>query len=124
MMKDTTVSVAIVFILICHLATIIIGYKAKKTIVSISYLNATFGIGVFIFLLFDTLHIRQHPFEFRELFVLCIEACILIFALYSIIGFHTKTYVKVINHIGFWLHILAAIAMLIFITTFKLDRLY
>lgn len=123
-MNDTTVSVALVIILICHLATITIGYKIKKPTVSISYLNAIVVIGMFVFWIIDTPHIRQHQFQFRELFVLCLETCVLIFALYAIIGFHTKTYVKVINHIGFWLHILAAIAMLIFMTTFKLDRLY
>lgn len=79
---------------------------------------------MFIFWVIDTMKIKQHQFQFRELFVLWLEACILIFALYSIIGFHNKTYVKIINHIGFWFHILATIGMLIFMSTFKINRLF
>jgi hypothetical protein len=123
-MNDTTVSVVMVMIFFCHLATIIIGYKIKKIILSISYLNMIFVIGLLIMGANDILNIKQHQFQFRELFVLSIEFCILIFAIYSIIGFHNKTYVKVINHIGFWLHILATTGMLIFMFSFKLDHLF
>ena len=123
-MTDTTVSVVLVIILICHLTNITIGYKIKKTIVSIAYLNAVFVIGMLVFWVVDTQNIKQHQFEFRELAVLCLEACILISALYAIMGFQNKTYVKVINHIGFWLHILAITGMLIFMSTFKFDSLY
>jgi hypothetical protein len=48
----------------------------------------------------------------------------LTFALYSIIGFHNNTYVKVINYIGFGLHLLATTGMLIFMTVFKMNRLF
>ena len=121
-MNDTSVSLVMVMIFFCHLATIIIGYKIKKIILSISYLNMIFVIGFLIMGANDILNIKQ--FQFRELVVLSIEVCILIFAIYSIIGFHNKTYVKVINHIGFWLHILATTGMLIFMFSFKLDHLF
>lgn len=123
-MNDTTVRVIMVIILICHLVTITIGYKIKKTTLSISYLNAIFVIGILAFFVIDTQNIAQHPFEFREVFVLGLEASILIFALYAIMGFYNKTYVKVINYIGFWFHTLAIASMLVFMFTFKLERLY
>ncbi|WP_299781890.1 hypothetical protein [uncultured Formosa sp.] len=123
-MNDTTVSVIIVIILISHILAITIGYKIKKTIVLISCLNAFFSIGILVFLVTDTLNVKEYQFQFRELFVLCLEVCILIFALYSIPGFYNKTYVKVINYIGFGIHILVTLGMFIFMYAFKLNHLF
>ncbi|WP_157972833.1 hypothetical protein [Aureibaculum luteum] len=123
-MNDIYVITALIMILIGHLAAITIGYKMQKTTLIISYLNAVIVIGIFIFWVLNSMHIKQHNFEFRELFVIGMEACILLFALYSIKGFYKKTYVKVINYIGFAIHLLATTGMLYFITTFKFDRLF
>ncbi len=123
-MNDIEVSTALIIILICHLAAIIIGYKMQKTTLLISYLNAVIVIGLFVFWAINSLNIIQHNFEFRELVVLCMEACILIFAIYAIRGFHNKTYVRVITYIGFGIHLLATTGMLYYIAAFKFDRLF
>lgn len=123
-MNDINVSITMIIIFIFHLATIIIGYKTQKTTLLISYLNTAIVIGLFIYFAINNLSIEQHKFEFRELFVICMETCILIFALYSIIGFHNKTYVKVINYIGFGIHLLATTGMLYFMLTFKFNKLF
>ncbi|NJB72323.1 putative transporter [Saonia flava] len=123
-MNDIYLSTAMIVILICHLATITVGYKMQKTSLLIPYLNAVIVIGIFIFWAFNSLNIKEHNLENRELFVICMEACILIFALYSIIGFHYKTYAKVINYIGFGIHLLATTGMLYYISIFKFNRLF
>lgn len=123
-MNDIYVSIAMIVILIGQLATIAIGYKMQKTTLLISYLNAVIVIGFFIFWAIDSLNIKQLNLEFRELVVICLEACILIFALYSIIGFHNKIYVKVLNYIGFAIHLLSTAGMLYYITTFNFNRLF
>jgi len=123
-MKDIYVSTAMIVLLICQLATIAIGYKMQKTTLLISYLNAVIAISIFIFWAINSLPLKQHNLEFRELVVICLEACILIFALYSIIGFHNKTYVKIINYIGFVIHLLSTAGMLYFILTFKFNKLF
>lgn len=123
-MNDISLSTAMIVIIFCHLAVITIGYKMQKTTLLISYLNAVIGLGIFIFWAIDSLNIKQHNLELRELFVLCVEACILLFALYSIIGFHNKTWVKVINYIGFGIHLLATSALLYYMLTFKFNKLF
>nr|WP_321231109.1 hypothetical protein [uncultured Psychroserpens sp.] len=123
-MNDINIIIAMIIVLICHLASIIVGYKMQKTALIISYLNTIIAIGVFIFWIISSLNIKQHNFEFRELFVIGLEACIFIFALYSIIGFHKKTYVKIINYIGFGIHLLVTVGMLYYILAFKFDRLF
>ena len=123
-MNDINLIKAMIVIFICQLATIAIGYIMQKTTLSISYLNAVIVIGIFIFWGINSLNVKQHNLEFRELVVICMEACILIFALYSIIGFHNKTYVKVINYIGFGIHLLCTAGMLYYISTFEFNRLF
>ena len=123
-MNDIYASTAMIIILICHLAIIIIGYKMQKIILLISYLNTVIVIGIFIFWAINSLNIKQYNFELRELFAICLEACILIFGLYTIIGFQDKTYVKVINYIGFGIHLLATTGMLYYMMTFKFDKLF
>jgi predicted transporter len=96
----------------------------QKTILLISYLNAAIVIGIFIFWAITSPDIKQHNFELRELFVIGLEACILIFGLYTIIGFQDKTYVKVINCMGFGIHLLVTAGMLCFMLLFKFDKLF
>ncbi|GAL64190.1 hypothetical protein [Algibacter lectus] len=123
-MTDTTVIIALVIILICHLAAISIGYKTKKITLSIAYVNAVFVIGMLIFWVVDTVNIKTHHFETREWFVLGFEVCVLLCAISSITKFYNKTFVKILNYIGFWLHVLALVGMLVFMWWFKLERLY
>ncbi|MEP3836481.1 MAG: hypothetical protein ABJM36_02485 [Algibacter sp.] len=123
-MNDIVVSILMIIILSCHLAAFIIGYKTQKMTLILSYLNAVFVIGMFVFWAINSLNKKQYHFEITEVFVICLEACILICALYSIIGFHNKTHVKVINSIGFAIHLLATAGMLYYISIFKFDSLF
>ncbi|TYB72671.1 hypothetical protein ES676_10885 [Bizionia saleffrena] len=123
-MNDIYVSTALISLLICHLAAIIIGYQMHKQTLIMSYLNMGIAIGAFVFWAITSLNIKQHNFQFIELLALFIEACILIFAFVSIIGFHNKTAVKVINFIGFGIHLLVTTGMLIYMLTFKFNRLF
>ena len=123
-MNDVSIRNALIVILICQVATVLFGYKMQKTTLSISYLNAISVLGIFVFWVIKNLHTKQPNLEIREIVVVGLEVCVLLFALYSIIGFYNKAYVKVINYIGFGIHVLATIGMLFFITTFKLNRLF
>lgn len=123
-MNNTYLNIVIAIFIICHLAAFITGYQIQKTTLLVSYLNAIVVIGVLIFWINKNLNIQQHSFEFREAFALCIEACIFIFALYSIVGFQNNTYIKTINYIGSGLHLLAAIGMFIFFLVFKFNKLF
>lgn len=123
-MIDKYVNLVIVLILICHLIAFIIGQKMQKTALLISYVNAIVVICILVFWVNKNLNIQEHYFEFKEVLVLCLEACVLIFALCSIVGFYNNSYVKVINYIAFGLHVLAAMGMLIFMLVFKYNKLF
>jgi len=120
-MTDTTVIIALVIILICHLTAISIGYKTKKTALSIAYVNAIFVIGMLIFWVVDTVNIKAHHFETREWFILGFEVCVLLCAISSITKFYNKTFINLINYTGFWLHVLALVGMLVFMCGFMFD---
>jgi hypothetical protein len=123
-MNDIGISIALIILLICHLVAITIGYKMRKITLLISCLNAVFVIGIFIFWAINSLNIKQPNFEFRELVVIGLEACLFIFALCSIRGFYYKTYVKGINYLGFGIHLLATTGMLYFMLTLKFNKLF
>ncbi|WP_339705101.1 hypothetical protein [uncultured Kriegella sp.] len=57
-MSDVNVSNAMIAILNCHLAILIIGYKMQKIRVLISYVNAVMVIGIFVFLAIDNLPVE------------------------------------------------------------------
>ena len=123
-MIDTTVSIVIVIILISQLVALTIGYKIKKPIVSMAYANASISLGILVFCGIDMLSLKQHQWQIIDVLIIGLEVSILLFALCAIIGFHQKKLVKIINKIGFWFHVLAAIGMFVFMSTFKLDRLF
>lgn len=81
-------------------------------------------IDIFVFWAITSPNVKEHNFEFTELAVIGLEACILIFAFYAIFGFYNKTPVKVINSIGFGLHLLVTIGLLYYRLAFKFDRLF
>jgi hypothetical protein len=122
--QDMWINFAIVLIMLCHILAILIGYKIQKTVILTAYINAIVVISLLIYWVNKNLHIQQHYFEWREAFVLCAEACLIISAIYAIIGFHEIIIVKWMNYFGFGLHFLALIAMLIFMVTFKMERLF
>ena len=117
-MTDTHVIITLVIILICHLTVISIGYKIKKTALSIAYVNAVFVIGMLIFWAVDAVSVKTYHFEFRALFVIGLQVCVLLFAIFSITKLYNKTFVNVINYIAFWLHVLGLVGMLVFIWGF------
>ncbi len=123
-MNDVYLTTILTITLICHISAIIIGYKIKKTTLTISYLNAVTVIGVFVILAVSSPNITQHRFEIRELLVIGLESCILIFAFYFVLGFRNKIYVRVINFIGFGIHLLATTGMFYYMFTFEFDKLF
>ncbi|WP_418636215.1 hypothetical protein [Winogradskyella sp.] len=123
-MIDTYINTTLIIILICHLAAIIVAYKKRKSTLIIPYLNMVMVIGIFVFWTTTIPNIKEHHFEFREIVVIGLEACILLFALCAIFGFFNKTYVKVLNAIGFGLHLLTTIGLLYYMLAFKFDSLY
>ncbi|MFT6966585.1 MAG: hypothetical protein ACJAT1_001805 [Marivirga sp.] len=118
------IHIILAIVIIFHLVALIVGYKIQKTTLLISYLNVIAVIGVLVYWINKNLTIQQHYFELREAFALCLEACVLIFALYFIIGFQNTVYIKSVNYVAFGLHLLIAIGLLLFISLFKFNRLF
>lgn len=122
-MNKTIMSLVIVLILIFHLVAMILDYKIGKTFFYISCLNMIVAASILVLWAVKNLSIQQHYLEFREICALYLEACIFIFAFYSVIGFYNNI-LKVINYIGFGLHFLALLGILIFILLFKINKLF
>ena len=120
-MSDIIVSILMIIILSCHITAIIIGYKKQNITLIVSYLNLAIAVS---FLFFWGINVNQYNIEFVELALMCLEACIIISALFYINKFNTKTMVKVVNYIGFGIHLLVTTGMLYYILTFKFSTLF
>jgi len=123
-MNDLNISILLTIILACHLAILIWGYKTRKTPLLIAYFNAAFMIGMLVFRTLKSLKSKQYTFDLTELSIIGLEVVILIFALFYIYSLRNKGYVKVINYIGFGIHLLATTGLLLYISFFKFSRLY
>ncbi|MBF8150801.1 hypothetical protein ITJ86_12890 [Winogradskyella sp. F6397] len=123
-MNDTHIITVLIIIIICHIAAIIVTYKKKKSALIIPYLNMAIVIGILGFGTITIPNIKAHHFELIELIVIGFESCILLFAFFAIFDVFNKTYVKVVNFIGFGLHLLATIGLFYYMVAFKFDSLY
>lgn len=123
-MNTTFVNIIVIIIFIVHLILLIVGYKIKKSTLFISYLNIIITLGVLIFWCFDFFSTKKNYTDIYELYALAIEVCILLFSLYAVLGFYTKTYVKIITTLGFIFHLLVSTAILTYMFSFKFTKLF
>ncbi|MFD1016186.1 hypothetical protein [Winogradskyella rapida] len=123
-MTDSLLSLLLIIVLCGHFVGLILGYKRRKTTLTLAYVNAIFVVLSFVFWAITSWNNNLYNIAIYEGLLICFEACILSFALYSIKGFEDKTYVKIINSIGFGIHVLAIMAMLYYIRLFKFDQLF
>ncbi|MEP5255475.1 MAG: hypothetical protein ABJQ39_10490 [Winogradskyella arenosi] len=123
-MTDSLLSLLLIIVLCGHFVGLILGYKRRKTTLMLAYVNAVFVVLIFIFWAITSWNNNHYNVAIYEGLLICFEAFILSFALYSIKGFDYKTHVKIINSIGFGIHVLAIMAMLYYIRLFKFDQLF
>jgi hypothetical protein len=123
MKTDSWVIVIVLSFLIGHITTLLFGYFTNRLPFFISMVNllvASIGI---IYWGVKSLKIRYFNIETREVIVLIIEVIIMIFAIYFLVKKDEKLWVNMVNYIGFSLHFMAGIVFLIFMLTFKMNRL-
>ncbi len=123
-MTDSLLSLLFIIVLCGHFVGLILGYKRRKTTLTLAYVNAIFVVLTFIFWVITSWSNNHYNIDIYEGLLICFEACILSSSLYSIKGFGYKTYVKIINSIGFGIHVLALMAMLYYIRLFQFDQLF
>ena len=122
--SDQWINLAVFFLIIIHLSVWIIGYKTHKLCSLITWLNLVVGSSVFFYWIQHEISITQHIFEVREMLVLSLEVILIGCALYSLVTHQWNAWLKIIQYIFFGIHLIILIIFLIFMLTFKMNKLF
>lgn len=121
--SDQWINLAILFLIVIHLSVWLIGYKTHKLCSLITWLNLVAALSIFFYWIQHEISITQHIFEVREMLVLSFEVILIGCALYSLITHQWNTWLKIVQYIFFGIHLVILIGFLIFMLTFKMNRL-
>jgi hypothetical protein len=122
--SDKQVIVIISLIIVAYILTWITGVLKHQVAYYFSFLNAATALGLIVYWVQKQLSITQHFFEGREIAVLCLEGLVAGIAVYCILTRPGMQWVKVIQYIAFGLHFTVLVLFLVFMLTFKMNKLF
>ena len=121
--SDQWINLAILFLIVIHLSVWLIGYKTHKLCSLITWLNLVAALSIFFYWIQHEISITQHIFEVREMLVLSLEVILIGCAIYSVVTHQWNTWLKIVQYFFFGIHLIILISFLIFMLTFKMNRL-
>ncbi|MEO5943484.1 MAG: hypothetical protein ABIP30_03545 [Ferruginibacter sp.] len=121
--SDQLVIAIIIAIITVHTAVWVIGYFTHKLSYLFSFVNAIAAILLIGYWVINQLTIQQHIIEGREIAVLSFELLAAILSVYTIICHPVSSPFKIAQYIIFGIHFIVLIAALLFMLTFKINRL-
>ena len=120
---DQSVIIIIVLIILIHLSIWIVGSASGKLQYLITILNLLSASSIILYWIQKQLRITQHIFELREILGLTFELSIVCIAAYSLSKDTSINWIRIFQYIIFGIHFTALILFLIFMLTFKLNKL-
>jgi hypothetical protein len=121
--SDQWVVINVVAMLLLYIAVWLIGYRTHKLNLFTAAVNLLTGSFIIIYWVVKQLRITQHHFELREFMALGLEAILIGCAIYTIIAGQKINWLKVTQYVFFGIHFTILIAALIFLLTFKMNKL-
>ena len=100
-----------------------VGYLSHKLPCFLSTLNIATALAVLGYWATRQWQIKQHYFEWREMIVLGLELLIFVAAVYVMATGNKYKCLLTIQYFVFSIHFLALVTMLIFLLTFKMNKL-
>ena len=121
--SNQDVVVIMLVLVLLYLAVWAIGYFTHKLPSFISALNITTALAVVGYWTIRQFQLQQHYFELREIVVLGIEVIIFITAVYTIASGFKYKWITTMQYLVFGIHLLLLLLGLIFMFTFKINKL-
>ena len=121
---DQWVVIVVLAVLMIHVLVLIAGLVTNRLSYFAGIVNLIMGMSVLIYWVQKQLRIEYHIFEMREWMALLFEAAVAGISIYSIFAAQWTTGFRVLQYIFFGVHSLILILLLIFMLTFKMDRLF
>jgi hypothetical protein len=121
--QDQLITIMILLLIVIHAAIGIAGYITGRLLFFITLLNLLAGLSIIIYWIQKQVRISRHFFELREMFVLSLELILIGCAIYFISKNPAASFFKVFQYTFFGVHLLLLILGLIFMLTFKMNKL-
>lgn len=120
---DQWANLIIIGSIILYLAIGVIGIKGHKFAYLASIINVCTGGVILLYWVVRQIQITQHIFEMREILFLLFEVVVIACAIMFIMSSQRGSGLKVIQYIFYGIHFTVLILALIFMMTFKMNRL-
>lgn len=121
--SDQWVSILIAMLILIHLSVLIIGLIIHKLPVLIPLLNIAVAFSIIIYWIQKQLRIMQHYIDTQEMVILGAEVVVIATAVYFINTAYQHQWVKILQYIFFGIHLAALLLFVVFMLTFKINRL-
>ena len=120
---DQYVVFVFILLIVIHLAIGIAGIITGRFLFLITVLNLAAGLSIIIYWLQKQLRIQQHIFEQREFVVLNLELIAIGCAIAFFLTNRYAVFFKAVQYSFFTIHLFILIAGLVFMLTFKMNKL-
>jgi hypothetical protein len=121
--SDQWVNIILIGTIILYLAIWAIGYKTHKFAYFASILNLVSGGIILLYWVIRQMQITQHIFEMREMLGLLFEVVVIACAILYILSSQRTGGLKVMQYIFFGIHLIVLVLGLVFMMTFKMNKL-
>jgi hypothetical protein len=121
--SDQWVIIILVLFILLHLSVLIIVLLCHKLPCLVSLLNLVAGLSIMLYWVQKEIRIIQHTTELREILVLGFEVAVIIISFYSFISNQRNIFLNFTRYLFFGIHFLCLILFLVFMLTFKMNRL-
>lgn len=122
--SDQWVVITIVVLILLHISILVIGYVTSKVAYLAAIINLAAGASLIGYWVIRQMQIQQHIIETREVIVLLGEVLVIGAAVFYIFSGQKGNWLKVTQYTFFGIHLFVLILALIFMLTFKMDRLF
>jgi hypothetical protein len=123
-LSDKQVKAVVVCCILVYLLTLVASEFILHTMFYFLFLNALSSASVIFYWITRQLKITSHHFERREMVVLALEFVACIFSIYAMFTNRLTATLIVASYSIFTIHLLALVAFMIFMMTFKITKLF
>ena len=113
----------LILLIVIHVAVLITGALSNRLLYLTSILNLAACLSIAVYWLQKQLVIEQHIFDLNEIIVLCFEVIVIGCTVYTMVSREPYYLLKLIQYIVFGIHLSALCFLLVFMLTFKMNRL-
>ncbi len=120
---DKWVIIILVICILINISVWVAGLIKHKLVLYFSFLNGLTGLILITYWTAREIKITQHFIETREIAVLSFEALVIAISVYAISSASLNNWIKITQYTVFAVHFACLVLFLIFMLTFKMDRL-